>query len=205
MSRKFVEKESHATKAIKKRWRMPRGKHSKVRQMHKGRPALPNAGYGKSVLTRGQVNGLYPVLVCCEQDLKGLDAQTDLVIIARAVGLRKRVQLFASATKAGFKVHNVDADIEKAAEKLMKDRKKIHADRVKRKTVVQKTEVKKAKKAPAKEAKEAPAKEAKEAPAKEAKKAPAKEAKEAPAKEAKKAPAKKAPAKEAAVKEEKSQ
>ena len=202
MSRKFVEKESHATKAIKKRWRMPRGKHSKVRQMHKGRPALPNAGYGKSVLTRGQVNGLYPVLVCCEQDLKGLDAQTDLVIIARAVGLRKRVQLFASATKAGFKVHNVDADIEKAAEKLMKDRKKIHADRVKRKTVVQKTEVKKAKKAPAKEAKEAPAKEAKEAPAKEAKKAPAKKA---PAKKAKEAPAKEAPAKEAAVKEEKSQ
>jgi len=194
MSRKFVEKESHATKAIKKRWRMPRGKHSKVRQMHKGRPALPNAGYGKSVLTRGQVNGLYPVLVCCEQDLKGLDAQTDLVIIARAVGLRKRVQLFASATKAGFKVHNVDADIEKAAEKLMKDRKKIHADRVKRKTVVQKTEVKKAKKAPAKEVP------AKEAPAKEAKEAPAKEAKEAPAKEAKKAPAK-----EAAVKGEKSQ
>ena len=196
MSRKFVEKESHATKSIKKRWRMPRGKHSKVRQMHKGRPALPNAGYGKSVLTRGQVNGLYPVLVCCERDLKGLDAQTDLVIIARAVGLRKRVQLFASATKAGFKIHNVDVDIEKAAEKLMKDRKKVHADRVKRKTVVQKTEVKKAKKV--KKSEEAPAK---EAPV-EAKEAPAKEAK-APAK---KAPAKKAPAKKPAKKaEEKSE
>lgn len=197
MSRKFVEKESHATKAIKKRWRMPRGKHSKVRQMHRGRPALPSVGYGKSVLTRGQVNGLYPVLVCCEKDLQGLDAQTDLVIIARAVGLRKRVQLYAQATKAGFKVHNVAADIEKAAEKLMKDRKKIHADRVKRKTVVQKTEVKKAKKVKKSEAAEkAPAKEAK-VPAKEAPaKAPAKEAK-APAKK----PAKKAPAKEAKAEE----
>jgi len=146
MSRKFVEKESHATKSIKKRWRMPRGKHSKVRQMHKGRPALPNVGYGKSILSRGQVDGLYPVLICCQGDLRGLDAQTDIIIIARAVGLRKRVELYTSAIKAGFKVHNVDPNIEKAAEKLLKDRKKVHADRVKRKTVVQKTEVKQSKK-----------------------------------------------------------
>ena len=50
---KFVEKESNFSARVKSRWRLPRGKHSKVRQMHKGRPALPGPGYGSQESKKG--------------------------------------------------------------------------------------------------------------------------------------------------------
>ena len=49
----FVVKESNNQARVKSRWRFPRGRHSQVRQMHKGKPGMPNPGYGVPKAVRG--------------------------------------------------------------------------------------------------------------------------------------------------------
>ena len=60
----FVLKESKFFARIKKRWRYPRGKHSPVRQRHKGRPPLPTPGYGSPRAIKYQTKkGVKEILV----------------------------------------------------------------------------------------------------------------------------------------------
>ena len=48
----FVRKDTHVTVRVKANWRKPRGKHSPVREQHKGRPKLVSPGYGSPKAVR---------------------------------------------------------------------------------------------------------------------------------------------------------
>ncbi|MAG73520.1 hypothetical protein CL620_04340 [archaeon] len=129
----FIEKESKFTAGVKKRWRFPRGKHSKVRQMHKGRPALPNPGYGSPKSVRGlDRSGLEPVVVRRVEDLEGLDAGKHGIVISRTCGARKKMDVLKSVQAKKLSLLNIkDASAALSAmESLMAERKKVRAARM---------------------------------------------------------------------------
>ncbi len=117
----FVVKESNFAPRIETRWRFPRGRHSKVRQMHCGRPAMPNPGFGAPREVRGlHHSGLEMVVVHNLEQLQALNPQTQGAIVAAAVGNRKKLSLLEAAQQNKITLLNIrDAGV--AAQKLVSD------------------------------------------------------------------------------------
>src|SRR3989344_2221743 len=117
----FVVKESNFSARVKVRWRFPRGRHSKVRQMHCGRPAMPNPGYGAPAEVRGlHQSGLEMVVVRNAQELQVLNPKTQGAIIAASVGNKKKISLLELAQQKKITLLNVK-DASTAAKKLVSD------------------------------------------------------------------------------------
>ena len=129
----FVVKESNFNAGVKVRWRFPRGRHSKVRQMHCGRPAMPNPGYGAPAAVRGlHASGLEVVMVHNATELQSLNQKTQGAIIAASVGARKRLSLLEVAQQKKITLLNVK-DVRAAATRLVSDfeqRKEMHKKRI---------------------------------------------------------------------------
>lgn len=116
----FVVRESHFSGRIESRWRYPYGRHSKVRQMHCGRPAMPNPGYGAPVEVRGlHPSGLAMIVVHNADELLAIEPETQGAIIAAGVGDKKKVSLLEVAQKKNIAVLNVK-DAAKAVESINK-------------------------------------------------------------------------------------
>lgn len=149
----FVVKESKFFSGVKKRWRFPRGKHSKVRQMHRGRPALPQPGHGSPKEVRGlHSSGLKPYLLSKVADLESLDNKVHGIVISSSIGNRKKITLIETALEKEFKILNL-RDSVKAVKEIkdqFEERKKVKKD----KTVVKQKKTEEKKKKAAKKAKE---------------------------------------------------
>ncbi len=94
-------------KQLAESWRRPRGLQSKQRMQKKAKGAHPTPGYGSPVAVRGlHPSGYEDILVHNLQELEGLDAVTQAVRIAGAVGMKKRELMQARAAELGLKVLN---------------------------------------------------------------------------------------------------
>lgn len=143
----FVVKESNFNAGVKVRWRFPRGRHSKVRQMHCGRPAMPNPGYGAPAAVRGlHQSGLEMVMVHNAEELQSLNPKTQGAIIAASVGTKKRLSLLETAQQKKITLLNVK-DASAAAKKLVSEFEQRKEFRKKRAAEVTKKEEQKKKKA----------------------------------------------------------
>jgi large subunit ribosomal protein L32e len=101
----FVVKESKFFSGVKRKWRFPRGKHSKVRQMHKGRPALPNPGFGSPKSHRDFQQGL-PVQVV--HNITELPTDVKIgVILSATLGQKKKLSLLKAAQEKKLTIINV--------------------------------------------------------------------------------------------------
>ncbi len=152
---RFVVKESKFAARVKSRWRYPRGKHSKVRQQHRGRVALPNPGFGSPKAVRGlDKSGLEPVLVRSLTDVAGVNKEAQGVIVSGLLGGRKRVALLKAIQEAGLVVLNVKdvTAVISGIEAGVAERKK---KRAAKKSAKKEKDEKKKKKAAEKEAKDA--------------------------------------------------
>lgn len=117
----FVVKESNFNAGVKVRWRFPRGRHSKVRQMHCGRPAMPNPGYGAPAAVRGlHSSGLEMVVVRNLQELQLLNPKTQGAIVAATIGNKKRLSLLELAQQKKITLLNVK-DASAATQKLVSE------------------------------------------------------------------------------------
>ncbi|MBI2669180.1 hypothetical protein HYX14_05040 [Candidatus Woesearchaeota archaeon] len=154
----FVIRESHFSKRVETKWRYPQGRHSAVRQRHKGRPAIPRPGYGSPREAYGlHPSGLEPVLIHAVSQLDAVDAQKQGVIIGSTVGAKKRLQLIQKALAKKMTIlslKNPQQELENIAASLQ-ERKKKQAERAKSKEQKQEERKKKAedKKAQEKKAK----------------------------------------------------
>jgi len=150
----FVVKESKFSARVKSRWRFPRGKHSKVRQMHKGRPKLVSTGYGSPKSVKHlHSSGLEKVMVKNKQELLALDTSKQGAIVSSQVGNRKKLEILHSAVENKIEILNLK-DVNKCIEKIDADfeaRKKIKQQKQKSKS---EKEVVKKKKAEEKKKKE---------------------------------------------------
>ncbi len=115
----FVVKSSHYSARVTSRWRYPRGRHSPIRQMHRGKPALVRIGYGAPQEVRGlHPSGLEPIVVASPQELLSVQKGKQGAILSRTLGARKRAVLLQLAQKEGIPLLNVK-DITKALQGIM--------------------------------------------------------------------------------------
>jgi len=95
---------------IKPRWRKPRGIDNKMRTNERGWPRVANIGWGGPAAVRGlHPSGKEEVFVCNVDDLKKVNAETQVARISGTVGGKKRALILAEAEKSGIKILNTRA------------------------------------------------------------------------------------------------
>lgn len=114
----FTVKDTHKKSRVPFKWKKPRGKHSPVRQKHKGRPKLVSPGYGSPKIVKHlHSSGLKEIIVQNREQLNTLDPQTQGIAISQKVGNKRRVELLKIALEKKIKVLNL-TDPQKYLEKL---------------------------------------------------------------------------------------
>jgi large subunit ribosomal protein L32e len=155
----FVVKESHTKPKVKSRWRFPRGRHSQVRQMHKGKPILPQVGFGSPRAVKGlDLLGMEPVLVKSKKALLALDKEKQSARISGNLGNKKKLELLDLAIKEKIILVNIKdakALIQKIQDNLAARKKaKEHKAKVKDKKQQEKEKASKKKEEEKKKAEE---------------------------------------------------
>ena len=88
-------------------WRKPNGLQSKMRLNRKYRPPMVRIGYRKISSARGlHPSGFEEVMVHNQNDLEGLDPETQAIRISARVGNRKRLEIHDRANSLGIRVLN---------------------------------------------------------------------------------------------------
>ncbi len=104
---KFLRQSWQAYKRLGKKWRRPRGIHSKLRRKERGKGFIPKPGYGAPKSLKWlHPSGMKEVLVFNVNDLQKIDSKTEAVKIAHAVGKRKRAEILKKAEEKKIKVLN---------------------------------------------------------------------------------------------------
>ena len=90
-----------------RKWRKPRGIHSKLREHQIAKGSLPCPGYGSPASVRGlDRQGYREVLVKNLKDMQGIKHKDETAIIAGGVGRKKRLELLEFAAKNNIRVGN---------------------------------------------------------------------------------------------------
>lgn len=143
----FVRQHAYKKKKLSKGWRAPKGMHSKMRRKLKSRRKQPSVGYSSPKAVRGfSKEGFKLVLVKTLKDLEKI--KDEAIIIAKSVGLKKKLQLLEKIKQLKLKVVNVkeiDKFIKQAKESLEAKKKKKKQKQVK---VVKKEKPKEKKETP---------------------------------------------------------
>ncbi len=107
---KFYAFESWRYIKIKPRWRKPRGIDNKMRTNERGWPKVANIGWGGPAAVRGlHSSGKEEVLIYNVNDLKTVNAETQVARIGGNVGGKKRALIVAEAEKVGVRILNTRA------------------------------------------------------------------------------------------------
>ncbi|MCK4669725.1 MAG: 50S ribosomal protein L32e [Nanoarchaeota archaeon] len=116
----FIYQDAHKKIALPKKWKRPRGLHSKMRLNKRGYRRKIQIGWKSPALVRGlHPSGHAPVLISTASDLGELDKNEHGVIISSNVGEKKRVQIIEEAVKKDITILNI-----KDPKKYLEDHKK---------------------------------------------------------------------------------
>jgi large subunit ribosomal protein L32e len=103
----FRRQEGYRHVKLKKAWRRPRGKHSKLRKREKARGGRPGPGYGSPREVRGLNRlGYREVRVSSSRDLEALNPSEEMAVLASALGKKKRGELLKLARDRGIRISN---------------------------------------------------------------------------------------------------
>ena len=112
-------------KKLGRKWRLPRGLHSKIRRKFRGHRVRVLVGFKSPSEVRGLTrNGLKPILVINKSQLNGLDKSCG-IIIGSGVGKKNKLEIINDANKKGLVVLNYK-DVNEVVKKLhneLKERK----------------------------------------------------------------------------------
>lgn len=106
----FKQEGFNSVKRIKNndRWRRPTGSQSKMRLNKKGGPSKRKSGYSSPKEVRGMLkNGLMPVVIRNEDEIRAIDAKKECAVIASSVGSKKRIQIAKSAIEQGISLYGI--------------------------------------------------------------------------------------------------
>ena len=132
----FIRQDAHKKSRLEVKWRKPKGLHSKMWLRRSGRLTRVSVGFGSPNKVRYlHKSGLRCVVVHSANELKRINKEKDGVIIAKTVGLRKRVEILKQIKGMGISLLNIK-DINaylKEAEDGMKQRKEKRKEAIKEK------------------------------------------------------------------------
>lgn len=119
----FVRQDNHKKRLKnRRRWRRPRGLHSKVRLQMRGKPKKISTGYGSPNKVKGLDKiGLMPVSVSNIKDIDSLNKEKQCAVLDSRIGSKKRYDILKKIKETGIKVLNfkdIDAFIKKTDDKL---------------------------------------------------------------------------------------
>ncbi len=107
MKKKFIRQEHHRYKKLKKKWRKPKGRHSKMRLKIRGKPKSPSIGYRGKKSERGlHPSGYVEVLVENVSQLSKVKKDKEAIRISGRVGRKKRELIIEKAQELGIKILN---------------------------------------------------------------------------------------------------
>jgi large subunit ribosomal protein L32e len=93
------------------RWRRATGRHNKMRKNRFGYAKSPRIGFKSPRKDAGKIEGRTPVLVRNLKDFLNLN-EKNILIIARTVGAKKRIDMIKKANEMKFKILNVKIGVE---------------------------------------------------------------------------------------------
>jgi large subunit ribosomal protein L32e len=122
----FVSRDAHKNRKVRVpfKWRKPRGKHSPIRQKHKGKPKMVSIGYGSPKEVKGLHNsGVLPVIVHNKKQLESINPEKQGIIFSRSIGSKKKIEFIKFALEKKLPIINLK-DPQKLIEKLESQFKK---------------------------------------------------------------------------------
>lgn len=122
----FLKQDAYKKDKLKKNWRRPRGRHSKLRMKLKGHGEHPSMGYSSPTMVRGlSPEGLREIHVNTLGDLKKVK-KGDGIILGSTIGLKKKLELLKKIEEQALTVLNlrdITKFIEKSEAKLSEKKK----------------------------------------------------------------------------------
>ena len=104
---KFLRQEGKHMATLKKAWRKPKGRHSKLRMKESARGKMPSPGYGSPKSVRGlNRQGLAEIKVSRPADLEGVQKKGNIIVVSGTVGRKKKIEILKRAEEKGLKVAN---------------------------------------------------------------------------------------------------
>jgi large subunit ribosomal protein L32e len=104
---KFKRQNFGKKKRVPDKWRTPRGIDSGHRIDEKHKPAHPRSGYMTPKKVKGlDVTGYKPIRIFNVAGLEGLDPKTEAILIASAVGMKKRIEIQKAAQQKNIQILN---------------------------------------------------------------------------------------------------
>ncbi len=159
----FLRQDAHKKSKLKKKWRKPKGVHSKMKLKLKSYRKSASPGYcsPKKVKTLNR-SGFKEILVYNISDLDNINKKTEAIKIGSTVGIKKRLEIAKKAKSLGLVIVNIK-DIDKFLTRVEEEFSK--KKQLKKKKFEEKEKSKKEleKKAKEKEEKEEPKTEKEEA------------------------------------------
>lgn len=110
---KFIRKDSFKKLKIgksmkkKRKWRRPRGRHSKIREKRKSYMRQPSIGWSFPKKIRGTIEGFKPVVIHNVNDLDLLK-ENEVAIIGK-IGKKKKIEIVNAAIAKNIKLINLNA------------------------------------------------------------------------------------------------
>lgn len=123
----FIRQDTNKKKRLEKKWRKPKGIHSKLLQKLKGRPKSVSQGYRSPKKVRGlHKSGLKQVRISSLKELNALEPKKDCIILSSALGVKKKISILSKAKELGFNIVNlksVEERIKRIQEKISLNKK----------------------------------------------------------------------------------
>jgi len=139
----FIRQDAHKKKRLGRKWRRPKGLHSKIRLKLRGRSKSVSRGYRSPRKVRYMhKSGLQQSIIKSIKDLESLDSKKNCLIISSSLGNKKKIIILKRAKESGFNIlniKNVEEYIKKAEDEISL-RKKIREEKGKREKEIKKVE-----------------------------------------------------------------
>ncbi len=121
----FLRQDAHRVKKLKKKWRQPKGIHSKMRYKLRSYRKQPSIGYSSPREVRGlDSKGRREIKIENVRDLDKVKVN-EVIVIGATVGTKKKIEILRKAQEKKLNVKNVK-DIEgfiKSVEEKLKKKK----------------------------------------------------------------------------------
>jgi large subunit ribosomal protein L32e len=105
----FMRQETFRQPSLRKRWKRPKGKQSKLRMREKARGKLVSPGYGSPKEARGlNRKGYREVLVSNPGQVGSVNAKEEMIVISSTVSRKKRLEIMKAAEEKKAKISNLN-------------------------------------------------------------------------------------------------